>query len=115
NTGGAGGGSAFGGSGGSGAIGVGGSGGGIQVDGGGTGGGGGLVGDPKTCAEAAQAKTYIGCDFWPTVTSNNVWSIFDFAVVVANAGEAPADVVIERNGQQVANGQVPPNGLQKFF
>src|SRR5262245_23532676 len=45
----------------------------------------GLGGDPKTCAHAAVAKTYIGCDFWPTVTLNAVWSIFDFAVVVANA------------------------------
>jgi hypothetical protein len=92
--------------------------GGILVDGGGTSGGGGsggIVGDPKTCEQAAQAKTYIGCDFWPTVTSNNVWSIFDFAVVVANAGDTNADVTIERNGSPVANGSVPPNGLQKFF
>jgi hypothetical protein len=72
-------------------------------------------GDPKTCEQAAQAKTYIGCDFWPTVTANNVWSIFDFAVVVANAGDTPADVVVERNGQPIDGGQVPPNGLQKFF
>ena len=44
-----------------------------------------IAGDPSTCAEAAQAHTYVGCDYWPTVVANQVWSIFDFAVVVANA------------------------------
>jgi hypothetical protein len=111
-----GGGGAGGGAGGGGGIGGIGTGG-LNVGGvaGGEGGTGGLVGDPKTCEQAAQAKTYIGCDFWPTVTSNNVWSIFDFAVVVANAGDTVAEVTIERNGAQIDTGQVPPNGLQKFF
>jgi len=112
NAGGVGGG---GGSGNSGGINIGGSGG-INIGGGGAGGSGGqFIGDPKTCSEAAVAKTYIGCDFWPTVVSNNVWSIFDYAVVVANAGDQPANVVIERNGQQVATGTVQPNGLEKFY
>ena len=94
-----------------------GGGGGINIGGtgGGTGGNGGFVGDPKTCQEAEQAKTYIGCDFWPTVVANNVWSTFDYAVVVANYGDTPADVLIERNSQGVNGGQVPPNGLQKFY
>lgn len=79
-----------------GGINVGGSGG-IQLDGGG-GTGGKFVGDPKTCAQAAEAKTYIGCDFWPTPVTNHVWSLFDFAVVVANAGDQTADVSVERGG-----------------
>ena len=105
-----------GGSGNTGAITFGGNGGSINVGGGGAAGSGGqFVGDPKTCAQAGQAKTYIGCDFWPTVVANNVWSIFDFAVVVANAGDTPADVVVERNGQQIVTGSVAPNGLEKFY
>src|SRR4051812_6262104 len=41
---------------------------------GGNGSGGGMLqGDPKTCAEAAMYKTYVGCDFWPTVVANEVW------------------------------------------
>lgn len=104
-----------GGTGNTGGIVIGGSGGGINVDGGGNGGtGGGFVGDPKTCAEAQQAKTYIGCDFWPTVVANNVWSIFDYAVVVANAGTSVADVTIDGGGQQW-KGQVQPNSLEKFY
>src|SRR4051812_18236809 len=43
-----------------------------------------IVGDPKTCAEAAASKTYVGCDFWPTVTDNIVRPDFDYAVAVAN-------------------------------
>ncbi|MGZ3419155.1 MAG: IgGFc-binding protein [Polyangiales bacterium] len=60
--------------------------------------GGVVVGDPQTCAEAAAGKAYIGCDFWPTVVANNVWSIFDYAVVVANAGETDADIEVTGNG-----------------
>jgi hypothetical protein len=87
-------------------VSFGGSGGGNSTD---------FIGDPKTCEQAQSARTYLGCDFWPTVVANNVWSIFDYAVIVANAGDAVANVTIERNGQQVATGSVPPNGLQKFF
>src|SRR5437660_1040789 len=36
-----------------------------------------VAGDPQTCAEATASKSYIGCDYWPTVLMNPVWSIFD--------------------------------------
>jgi hypothetical protein len=39
--------------------------------------------DPATCAQAAMQRSYVGCDYWPTVVANTVWSIFDYAVVVA--------------------------------
>lgn len=78
-------------------------------------GGGTFVGDPKTCDQAAQAKTYIGCDFWPTVTANQVWSIFDYAVVVANAGDEPASVTVERGGVPLANVTIPANALEKIY
>ncbi|MFO0565645.1 MAG: IgGFc-binding protein [Polyangiaceae bacterium] len=74
-----------------------------------------FAGDPKTCAEAAAQKTYVGCDFWPTVTANSVWPIFDFTVVVANTQDVAAEVSIERDGKSVASGSVPPNGLSKFY
>jgi hypothetical protein len=37
------------------------------------------VSDPTTCEEALQAKTYVGCDYWPTVTANLVSDVFDLA------------------------------------
>jgi len=101
-----------------GASGVGGAGGeDIGLGGGSQGGsassGGGV--DPVTCEQASVNKTYIGCDFWPTVTDNIVFLTFDFAVAVANTGDAPADVTVERNGVTVGSVQVPPNGLGTVY
>jgi hypothetical protein len=58
--------------------------------------------DPVTCDEAAQFKTYVGCDYWPTVTDNLVAEVFDFAVAVANGGSDPASVTV-----------TGPNGVNK--
>jgi hypothetical protein len=58
----------------------------------------GTGGDPTTCAEAATKKTSVGCDFWPTVTANIVWSIFDFATVVVNTSATTAMVTVTGNG-----------------
>lgn len=88
----------------------------IAIDGGndgGTTGSGGV--DPVTCEQAASNKTYIGCDFWPTVTDNIVFQTFDFAVAVANTGDAPADVTVERNGVMVGSVQVAANGLATVY
>lgn len=74
-----------------------------------------FVGDPKTCEEAAASASYVGCDFYPTVTPNNVWSIFDFAVVVANAGDNAVDVTVERGGNSVATTQIQPNSLETIY
>ncbi|MBI5535399.1 MAG: IgGFc-binding protein [Deltaproteobacteria bacterium] len=102
----------------------GGTGGTIEIDGGGGNGGmidtdgsagGSWVGDPKTCSHAASAHTYVGCDFWPTVLPNIVGEHFDFAVVVANAGEIAAHVKIERGGQVISEGDVPAESAGKFF
>ena len=42
---------------------------------------------PPRAPKRRSSKSYIGCDYWPTVTANSVWSIFDFAVVVANTAD----------------------------
>src|SRR5262245_18092772 len=86
------------------------------ASGAGSGGSSGSGVDPKTCMEAAQFKTYIGCDFWPTVTPNAVWSIFDYAVVVANAGDQQADVTVEQGGMPIGTMvSIPPNELRTIF
>jgi hypothetical protein len=58
------------------------------------GGGGKRIADPTTCEEAMAAKTYVGCDYWPTVTANIVQDVFDFAVAVANVGTEDARVTV---------------------
>jgi len=74
-----------------------------------------FVEDPRTCTEASWSHSYVGCDFWPTVLPNYVGEHFDYAVVVANAGDGTAHVTIERGASVVAEGDVPPSGLRKFF
>jgi hypothetical protein len=73
------------------------------------------TGDPKTCDDAAKLKTYIGCDYWPTVVANNVWSIFDFAAVVANAGDTPADITVTGPNGTNQKTTVQPQELVKIY
>ena len=61
--------------------------------------------DPINCEEAKTSKSYVGCDYWPTVTPNLVWTIFDFAVVVANTGASDADVTV--TGPSTSTGRSP--------
>ncbi|MGD0530582.1 MAG: IgGFc-binding protein [Polyangiaceae bacterium] len=78
--------------------------------------GGGQTADPTTCAEATSSHSYIGCDYWPTVTANVVWSIFDFAVVVANGGTNMANITITGPGTTGnQTGTVAPGQLTKFY
>lgn len=95
--------------------GSGGDGGGLLTVGAGGSGNGGPGGDPTTCAEAAMYRTYIGCDFWPTPVSNMVWSVFDYAVVAANAGDKPADITVTRGNTTVATATVAPNDLATIY
>jgi hypothetical protein len=76
---------------------------------------GGPSGDPTTCAGAASLSSYIGCDYWPTVTANNVWSIFDYAVVVANGGAQVANITVTGPGNTNQTATVQPNSLQKIY
>jgi len=77
--------------------------------------GGGTPEQPATCEAAAAVKSYVGCEFWPTVTYNPVYSVFDFAAAVANASDTPADVKVERNGTQIDAKTVAPKSLEKFY
>jgi hypothetical protein len=76
---------------------------------------GGLTGDPTTCAEAESSHSYIGCDYWPTVTANVAWSIFDFAAVVANAGANTANITVTGPGNVNQTATVAPGSLAKIY
>lgn len=67
-----------------------------------------------TCEQAASAHAYVGCEFWPTVVANNVWSIFDYAVVVANGGTEVADVMVSGNGESV-RAVVEPGAVSTIY
>jgi hypothetical protein len=68
-----------------------------------------------TCAQAAASKSYIGCDYWPTVLANSVWSTFDFTVVVANTQGSPAEVTVTGPGGVNKTTSVSPNSLAKIY
>ena len=76
---------------------------------------GGFRGDVRTCDDAIKAKSYVGCEYWPTVVANSVWSIFDFAVIVANAGGDPADVTVTGPGGVNKSAHVEPGELAKIY
>jgi hypothetical protein len=68
-----------------------------------------------TCAQAEASKSYIGCDYWPTVMANSVWSAFDFTVVVANTQGTTATVTVTGPGGVNQTTEVSPNSLAKIY
>lgn len=75
----------------------------------------GIVPDPTTCAQAEALKSYEGCEFWPTVTANVVWSGFDFAAVVANTQSVPASVTVTGPSGFTTTEVIPANGLTPIY
>ena len=73
------------------------------------------VGDPTTCEEAQASKTYVGCDYWPTVTGNLVSDVFDFAVAVANVGMDDAHVQVTGPNGVNRSVAVAPGSLNKII
>jgi hypothetical protein len=49
-------------------------------------------GTVSSCAEVANDRSYLGCDFWPAVTLDQARRVADLGVIVANAGAEPAQV-----------------------
>lgn len=74
-----------------------------------------VVENPSTCDEAANAKSYVGCEFWPTVVANPVYLEFQPAVVVANGGQEPADVVVTGPNGFSKTETVPPGELRTIM
>jgi hypothetical protein len=68
--------------------------------------------NPTTCAQAMTNRTYIGCDFWPTVTYNPVYTEFDFAVVIANSSAEVAMITVAGPAGFTAMDSVPAHGLK---
>jgi hypothetical protein len=67
------------------------------------------------CAPAFLGLSYIGCDYYPTVTSNSVDSaVFNFAVAVSNTTAVAADVTITSGAAVIASQSVAANSLELF-
>jgi hypothetical protein len=77
--------------------------------------GGGPLRDPRTCEEAVQFRTYLGCEYFPTVLGSAVHPSFDFAVVVANASDEVADVEVTGPGGFRTSASVLPHALATIY
>ncbi|HTQ07455.1 MAG TPA: IgGFc-binding protein [Polyangiaceae bacterium] len=71
--------------------------------------------DPETCDEAVKFRTYLGCEYFPTVLANVVYPDFDFAVVVANAGDEAAALHVDGPNGFAADASVDPHALATIF
>lgn len=70
-------------------------------------------GVPQTCADALMRQSYIGCEYWPTVTSNSgLFEKFEYAVAAANPTGSPATVTVERGGAMIKQVTIQPGQLE---
>ncbi len=71
--------------------------------------------DPMTCEEAVAFRTYLGCEYFPTVLGNAVNPVFDFAVVVANASDEAAMVHVDGPNAFSADASVAAHALTTIY
>jgi hypothetical protein len=65
------------------------------------------------CSRVALGRSYIGCEYFPTVTSNaGLYDGFEFAVAVANTGLKPASIRLTRGGKSVDSRTIEPGALE---
>lgn len=68
---------------------------------------------PQTCTESKDRNSYIGCDYWPTVTLNPVYEKFDFAVAVSNPQSKAVNVTVSGGALSMPQTvMVPANSVQ---
>lgn len=83
--------------------------------------------DPVTCEEAAKARSYIGCDYWPTTvpstggnTNENIIAraancpYLNLGIVVSNTGKSDADVTITGPNQFTTKATIPAGQAKEF-
>lgn len=64
------------------------------------------------CGLSALGQSYIGCDYWPTVTANLVATTFNFAVAVSNTTSQTATITVTKGAATVTTATVGPNSVQ---
>lgn len=64
------------------------------------------------CAPQNLGISYIGCDYYPTVTPNVVSNTFNFAVVVSNTSNEMAHVTVTRGAMMITEVDVPSQSVE---
>jgi hypothetical protein len=68
------------------------------------------------CAPHTLGKSYIGCEYFPTITGNEVNDGFQFAVAVSNTSSSVANVTIEDGGMSTPiTFQVAPSSVKTQY
>ncbi len=65
------------------------------------------------CAVASLGSSYLGCDYYPTITNNKALSssVGDFAVTVANSGSKTANITVTLGSTPVATDTAAPGDV----
>lgn len=64
------------------------------------------------CSPTSLRASYVGCDYFPTVTLNPVWSEFHFGVAVASTTPDATHVTVTRGTEVIAERTVAGSGLE---
>ena len=64
------------------------------------------------CSPGELESSYLGCDYYPTITPNPVWNGFRFAVAVANAGDLPTVITLDRGSLFTETYDLAPGELK---
>lgn len=65
-----------------------------------------------TCSLKSLGTSYIGCDYYPTITANIVSLSFAFAAAVSNTGNSPATVTASKGATVLGTYTVQPGAVQ---
>ena len=69
---------------------------------------------PANCDSAAVSRSYLGCEFWPTITYNPFLdNTFDFSVVVANPQAVAVELQLTKGADYSKSVRVDPGQLVK--
>jgi hypothetical protein len=64
------------------------------------------------CSPQVLGKSYIGCEYYATVTAQEVAASFHFAIAVSNSTSNQATVTVDKGGAAVTTATVPANSVQ---
>jgi hypothetical protein len=64
------------------------------------------------CALNEVQDSYIGCDYYPTVTLNPVWQGFSFAIAVSNTAREPTRVTVTQGERTIKQVTVAGDALE---
>ena len=64
------------------------------------------------CSPESIGQSYVGCDYYPTVTANVVSNTFNFAVVVANTTPTMANITVTQGASTLTTTTVAAGDIQ---